>query len=81
MLSHFDSVPTSMNVNDGGLGVVTLLEAVRAITAGPPLANDLSLWFGDAAETTALNAVLLQWHPWLRDVRFGFACEAPDATG
>ena len=60
MLSHFDSVPTSMNANDGGLGVAAVLETVRAIQAGPPLINDVVLWFGDADETTALNALLLQ---------------------
>jgi hypothetical protein len=81
MLSHFDSLPTSMNANDGGLGVATLLETVRAIQAGPPLSNDLILWFGDADETTALNALLLQEHPWFRDVRFGFAFEAPGVHG
>ena len=81
MLSHFDSLPTSMNANDGGLGVAALLETVRAIKAGPPLTNDVVLWFGDADETTALNALLLQDHPWFRDVRFGFAFEAPGVTG
>lgn len=81
MLSHFDSVPTSMNANDGGLGVAALLETARAITEGPPLANDVLLWFGDADETTALNALLLQEHPWFRDVRVGFAFEAPGVTG
>ncbi len=81
MLSHFDSLPTSMNANDGGLGVATLLETVRAIKAGPPLANDLVLWFGDADETTALNALVFQQHPWFRDVRFGFAFEAQGVTG
>lgn len=81
MLSHFDSLPTSMNANDGGLGVATLLETARAIQAGPQLTNDLVLWFGDADETTALNALLLQEHPWFRDVRFGFAFEAPGVEG
>jgi hypothetical protein len=81
MMSHFDSLPTSMNANDGGLGVAALLETVRAIQAGPPLANDLVLWFGDADETTALNALLFQQHPWFGDVRFGFAFEAPGVTG
>jgi len=81
MLSHFDSLPTSTNANDGGLGVATLMEAVRAIQAGPPLTNDVILWFGDADETTALNALLLQEHPWFDDVRFGFAFEAPGAHG
>ncbi len=64
MLSHVDSLPTSMNANDGGLGVATLLETVRALQAGPLLANDLVLWFGDADETTALNALAFQQHPW-----------------
>jgi hypothetical protein len=81
LLSHFDSVPTSMNANDGGLGVATLLETVRAIKAGPPLKNDLVLWFGDADETTAMNALLLQHHPWFADVRFGVAFEAPGVEG
>ena len=81
LLSHFDSVPTSMNANDGGLGVATVLETVRALQAGPPPVNDVVLWFGDADETTGLNALLLQDHRWFRDVRFGFAFEAPGATG
>jgi Peptidase family M28 len=81
LLSHFDSVPTSMNANDGGVGVATILETVRAIKAGPPLKNDLVLWFGDADETTALNALLLQRHPWFADVRFGVAFEAPGVEG
>jgi hypothetical protein len=81
LLSHFDSVPTSTNGSDGGLGVATLLETVRAIKAGPPLKNDLVLWFGDADETTALNALLLQRHPWFSEVRFGVAFEAPGMTG
>lgn len=81
MLSHFNSLPTSMNANDGGLGVATLLETVRAVQAGPPMSNDLILWFGDADETTALNALHFQEHPWFRDVRFGFAFEAPGAAG
>ena len=42
-----------MNANDGGLGVATVLETVRALQAGPPLINDVVLWFGDADETTA----------------------------
>lgn len=81
LLSHFDSLPTSPNANDGGLGVATALETVRAVRAGPPLRNDLLLWFGDADETTALNAPVLQRHRWFRDVRVGFAFEAVGVHG
>jgi membrane protease YdiL (CAAX protease family) len=81
LFSHFDSLPTSPNANDGGLGVATVLETVRAIRAGPTPANDLILWFGDADETTALNSLALLRHPWMDDARFGMAFEATGVRG
>jgi hypothetical protein len=81
LMSHFDSVPTSSNANDGGLGVATILETVRAIQAGPALENDVVLWFGDADETTAINARLLQRHPWFDDVRLALAFEGVGVRG
>jgi hypothetical protein len=81
LLSHFNSVPTSYNASDGGLGVATVLETVRAIQAGPPLRNDLVLWFGDADETTAMSARILQEHPWFETVRFAYAFEAIGVRG
>ena len=81
LLAHFDSVPTSLNANDGGLGVATLLETVRAIQAGDALANDVVLWFGDADETTSMNTRILQQHPWFDDVEVGFAFEGIGANG
>lgn len=81
LLAHFDSVPTSLNANDGGLGVATLLETVRAIQAGPAMENDILLWFGDADETTSMNTRILQQHPWFDDVEVGFAFEGIGADG
>ena len=81
LLAHFDSVPTSLNANDGGLGVAALLETVRAIQAGDALANDVVLWFGDADETTSMNTRILQQHPWFDDVEVGFAFEGIGANG
>ncbi|HEX6255984.1 MAG TPA: M28 family peptidase [Euzebyales bacterium] len=56
LISHYDSLPTSLNANDGGLGVATALETVRALQAGPAPVNDITLWFGDADATTAMNS-------------------------
>lgn len=81
LMSHFDSVPTSPNANDGGLGVATLLETVRAVQAGPPLRNDLVLWFGDADETTAMNVLALERHRWFQDVRFAYGFEGIGVAG
>jgi len=81
LVSHYDSLPTSMNANDGGLGVATALETVRALQSGPAPANDVVVWFGDADETTAMNTRILQRHPWFDDVRIGFAFEAIGVRG
>lgn len=81
LFSHFDSVPTSMNANDGGLGVATVLETARAIKAGPPLSNDVILWFGDADETTAMASRILERQPWFDDVRLGMAFEGTGVRG
>lgn len=81
LVSHYDSLPTSMNANDGGLGVATALETVRALRAGPAPVNDIILWFGDADETTAMNTRILQRHPWFDDLRIGFAFEAIGVRG
>lgn len=81
LVSHYDSVPTSRNANDGGLGVATALETVRALQAGPPPANDVIVWFGDADETTAMNTRILQRHPWFDDVGIGLAFEAIGVRG
>lgn len=81
LMSHFNSVPTSPSANDGGLGVVTTLETVRAIRAGQPLRNDVILWFGDADETTAMNAYALTQHPWFADVELALAFEGIGMRG
>lgn len=81
LVTHYDSVPTSPNANDGGLGVATALETIRALRAGPPPTNDVIVWFGDADETTAMNTRILQRHRWFDEVRVGVAFEAIGARG
>src|SRR5215204_3043331 len=54
LASHYDSLPMSNNAADGGIGVAAVLETARALRAGPPLANDLILFFGDGDATMTL---------------------------
>lgn len=50
LLAHHDSAATGPGAA-GAAGVATLLESVRALTAGPPLRNDVVVVLADADET------------------------------
>lgn len=56
LVAHYDSVQVSYGANDDGAGVATLLEAARAIVAGPQLRNDVVLVFTDAEEACLCGA-------------------------
>src|SRR5437879_1845379 len=45
LVAHYDSVPLSPGASDDGSGVVTLIETLRALKAGPPLKNDVVALF------------------------------------
>jgi len=69
LASHYDSVPTSPGASDDGAGVVTLLEAARALKIGAPLKNDVILLFTDGEEVGLLGAqAFVAEHPWAKDV-------------
>ena len=53
--AHYDSREISRGAGDDGSGVVSLLEAYRAIQGGEPLQNDLILLFTDAEELGLTN--------------------------
>lgn len=76
LASHFDSMPTSNNAADGGIGVAAVLETARALLAGPPLANNVVLFFGDGDSTMTLGERAFQDHRWFNDIRVGFELEA-----
>src|ERR1700722_4787120 len=50
LVAHYDSVPNSPGAADDGSGVVTLLEAARAIRSGAILRNPVMLLFTDSEE-------------------------------
>ncbi|MEN3370345.1 MAG: hypothetical protein V7609_2488 [Verrucomicrobiota bacterium] len=68
LVAHYDSVPTGPGANDDGVGVATLLETARAITASDPLRNDVLFLFTDAEETGLLGAgAFVAEHPWAKE--------------
>lgn len=70
LLSHYDSSPGVPGAVDSGSGVVTVLEVLRALQAGPTLRQDVIFFFTDGEEPGTIGAhAFVAQHPWLADVR------------
>lgn len=70
VVAHYDGVPGSPAAGDDGSGVVSILEALRALQAGEPPRNDVIVLFTDAEELGLLGArAFVDEDPWMADVR------------
>ena len=56
VLAHYDSQPHTPGAGDDAAGVATLLETIRALRTGPPLAHDVIWLFTDGEEVGLLGA-------------------------
>ncbi|MFD1872067.1 M20/M25/M40 family metallo-hydrolase [Hymenobacter bucti] len=56
VLAHYDSQPHTPGAGDDGAGVAAMLETIRALRAGPPLAHDIIWLFTDGEEAGLLGA-------------------------
>ncbi|MGI9381860.1 MAG: M20/M25/M40 family metallo-hydrolase [Methyloligellaceae bacterium] len=90
LMAHYDSVSFGPGASDDGAAVAALLEALRALTAGEPLRNDIIVLFTDAEEalllagtkTTLLGAkAFAASHPWMADVALVLNFEARGSSG
>ena len=82
LASHYDSVPAAPGAADAASGVAAIVEAVRALEAGPALRNDVILLFTDAEELGLLGArAFVEQHPWAKDVRLVMNFEARGTHG
>jgi hypothetical protein len=54
LVAHYDSVPEGPGAADDGAGLIVILEAIRALRAGPPVKNDLIVLFTDGEEAHGL---------------------------
>lgn len=62
LMAHYDSVAAGPGAADDTSGVATILETVRALRAGPPLRNDVTVVLTDGEEAGLLGA-----RAWVRD--------------
>jgi Zn-dependent M28 family amino/carboxypeptidase len=80
--AHYDSGSTGPGASDDGSGVVTLLETMRALKAGPPLKNDVIFVFADGEEYGDLGArAFATQHPWMQEVGLAINFEAQGSSG
>jgi hypothetical protein len=80
--AHYDSAASGPGASDNGAAVVTLLETMRALTAGPPLKNDIIFMFADGEERGDLGAhAFATQHPWMQEVGLAINFEAMGTQG
>jgi hypothetical protein len=69
LVGHYDGVPVAPAAGDDGAAVAALLETLRALRAGPPLAHDVIALFSDGEEAGLTGAAaFVREHPWAHDV-------------
>ncbi len=80
--AHYDSGTTGPGASDCGACVVTVLETMRAVAAGPALRNDVVFVFSDAEEDGDLGAeAFVSQHPWAQDIRLAVNYESQGSGG
>ncbi len=77
LMAHYDSVPAAPGACDDGSGTATLLEALRALKAGPLPKRDIIALFTDGEEIGLIGSRFFvggsrggwgEGHPWMPDV-------------
>jgi hypothetical protein len=84
LLSHYDSSPhSSLGASDAASGVATILEGIRAFSAGGGTPkNDIIILISDAEELGLNGAALfVKEHPWAKEVGLVLNFEARGSGG
>ena len=69
LMSHYDGVGGGPAAGDDAAGTAAILETLRALRAGPPLAHDVIALITDGEEAGLLGAAaFVREHPWAKDV-------------
>ena len=80
--SHYDSAPGRVGAADASAAVAAMLETLRALQHGAPLANDVIFLFADAGKSGALGArAFAGQHRWARDVGLVLQFDAAGNSG
>ena len=82
LMAHYDSVPCGPGASDDGMGTSTVIEASRAIAAGPPLRRTVVVVLTDGEEGGLLGAsAFAREHPLARTVHGAINVDARGTTG
>lgn len=82
LIAHYDTRSMTPGASDDGYGVAALLETLRALGAGSPLANDLLVLISDGEEVGLFGArAFITHHPRARDVGMVINFEARGNSG
>ena len=82
LVAHYDSVQIGPGASDDGAGVSSVLEAVRALTTGPQLRNDVVVVLTDAEEACLCGSqAFVQQHPLAGDGGVVLNVEARGSRG
>ena len=80
--SHYDSAPDRTGAADASAAVAAMLETLRALQHGAPLANDVIFLFADGEKAGSLGArAFADQHPWARDVGLVLQFDAAGNSG
>lgn len=82
LVAHYDSVAAGPGAGDDGSGVAAILEAMRALRAGPQTRNDIIVLFTDGEEAGLLGAsAFVGEHPWAKDIRVAVNLDSRGTSG
>ena len=82
LLAHYDGVAGGPAAGDDAAGSAAVLETLRALRAGAPLAHDVIALITDGEEAGLLGAAaFVREHPWAKDVGVTLNFEARGTTG
>jgi len=82
LMAHYDGVGGGPAAGDDAAGTAAVLETVRALRAGPPLAHDIMVVITDGEEAGLLGAAaFVREHPWAKDVGVTLNFEARGTSG
>jgi hypothetical protein len=82
LMAHYDGVAGGPAAGDDGAGTAAVLETLRALRAGTPLAHDVIALITDGEEAGLLGAAaFVREHPWAKDVGVTLNVEGRGTTG
>ncbi|KAI8816410.1 uncharacterized protein EV422DRAFT_571794 [Fimicolochytrium jonesii] len=79
--AHYDSAPLSYGVTDDGIGIVAMLDIVRALVHGSTLDHDVILNFNNGEEMSLYGGYALLQHPWFQDIKGFINLEGTGTAG